>query len=793
MQQGAIMATHFGRAAFFLSVSTTALSCAVAPSAASAQEQDTSVPQAASEGVGDIVVTALRRSTRVQDTPVAITALSEKSLQNLGATGIADIVRQVPGLNLIAGESGRTRISIRGIQTAGESTVGLYYGETPLTGPSGTSSDPSGVTPNLNLFDVERVEVLRGPQGTLYGSGSMGGTLRVIFKKPDLAEYDGAAELGGEAMEHGEWGYSLKGAVNVPIITDMLGARLVLYRQQNPGYVDDPTIGLKDLNRSVLEGARVQLGFQPVDNLQMNLMGIVQTQKFDGTSQWAPSVGEFISQQKIASPAYDKLQLYALDTKWDTPIGTVTLANSFYRWDVRQTNDNSDNYASIAASNRYCGLFQNTYGDSLLQQTNAGASTSSGTCASGAGGLTSAQLRADYQTWAAAQQPVGAYQPRFVRNFVNELRISSSGKGPLGYTLGLFREDRNDRVDTLVFPGIPASGEMQQPVTDLGSRYVTDEVKQTAVYGELSYHIFEPLTVTAGLRYYDYKKTVGGENLGYNYFNGQTPSAYREVTADASGLIQKYNVEFKVTPDIMTYATASQGFRPGGANLTPGIPESAQTYEADSLWNYEIGVKTQWFDRKLTFNVDVYRIDWDNLQTSVQATYGNFSYISNVGSARIEGVEAEASAIPIPGLYLNASFHYLKPRLTADQVSAEVAAAGRKGDILPLIPRTTASAGAEYNFPAFGEFTGLLRADWTYTGKMTSQLRTTNVNYREFGKYSMVNLRMGIQRDTLGVFLYVRNVLNKVGVNTIASAAGVPDYYATTAPRTLGATLTSKF
>lgn len=345
MQQGAIMATHLGRAAFFLSVSASALSGMLAPVAASAQDQNTSVSpqetsepqQAASEGVGDIVVTALRRSTRVQDTPVAITALSEKSLQNLGATGIADIVRQVPGLNLIAGESGRTRISIRGIQTAGESTVGLYYGETPLTGPSGTSSDPSGVTPNLNLFDVERVEVLRGPQGTLYGSGSMGGTLRVIFKKPDLAEYDGAAELGGEAMEHGEWGYSLKGAVNVPIITDMLGARLVLYRQQNPGYVDDPTIGLKDLNRSVLEGARVQLGFQPVDNLQMNLMGIVQTQKFDGTSQWAPSVGEFISQLKIASPAYDKLQLYALDTKWDTPIGTVTLANSFYRWDVRQT------------------------------------------------------------------------------------------------------------------------------------------------------------------------------------------------------------------------------------------------------------------------------------------------------------------------------------------------------------------------------------------------------------------------------------------------------------------------
>jgi outer membrane receptor protein involved in Fe transport len=786
LQQGAIMATQYGRAAFLISVSLFALPLGV-------QAQETAPQQAAAEGVGDIVVTALRRATRVQDTPVAITALSEKSLQNLGATGIADVVRQVPGLNLIAGESGRTRISIRGIQTAGESTVGLYYGETPLTGPSGTSSDPSGVTPNLNLFDVERVEVLRGPQGTLYGSGSMGGTLRVIFKRPDLTKYEGATEFGGEAVEHGQFGYSLKGAINVPIISDMLAARLVLYRQQNPGYVDDPTIGKENLNRSTLEGARFQLGFQPTDALSMNFMTIVQTQKFDGTSQWAPSVGEFVSEQKVASPAYDKLQLYALETKWETGIGTLALNNSYYRWDVRQTNDNSDNYASIAASNRYCGLFQNTYGGSLLQGTSAGATTSSSTCGTGAAGLTSAQLQADYQAWAGSQQPIGNYQPRFVRNYVNELRLSSSGKGPLTYTFGLFREDRDDRVDTLVFAGIPSTGKPQQPTVDLGSRYVTDVVKQTAVYGEISYRVFEPLTLTAGLRYYDYKKTVGGENLGYNYFNGQVPSAYAEVSANANGLIQKYNLDFKITPDVMFYATASQGFRPGGANLTPGIPESAQTYAADSLWNYEAGFKTQWFDRKLTFNIDAYRIDWNNLQTSVRATYGNFSYIGNVGSARIEGVEVEASAAPVSGLNLNASFHYVKPRLTADQVSAEVTASGLKGDILPLIPRTTASAGAEYTFPAFNDFEGLLRADWTYTGKMTSQIRPTNSLYREFGKYSMVNLRAGVQNDRMGIFLYVRNLFNKIGVNSISSAAGVPDYWATTAPRTLGATIYSNF
>lgn len=752
-------------------------------------------PQATggSEASGEIVVTALRRSSRVQDTPLAITAFSESALQNLGASGIADIARQSPGLNLVSGESGRTRISIRGIQTAGESTVGLYYGETPLTGPSGTSSDPSGVTPNLNLFDVERVEVLRGPQGTLYGSGSMGGTLRVVFKRPDLAEYEGAAEMGGESVKGGGYGYSLKGVINAPLIQDILGARLVLYRQQHAGYVDDPAINLTNLNRSVLEGARFQLGFKPTSTLQMNFMTIVQTQKFDGTSLWAPTIGDFVSEQRVSSPAYDKLQLYALETNWETGIGTVSLSNSFYRWDVRQTNDNSDNYESIAASNRYCGLFQNQYEGSLLQQTSPGSVLDSSACETGTAGLTSDQLRADYQAWAAAQQPVGNYQPRFVRNYVNELRLSSTGNGRLGYTLGVFREDRDDRVDTLVFAGVPETGEMQRPVTDLGSRYVTDKVKQTAVYGELSYRFFERLTLTAGLRYYDYKKTVGGENLGYNFFNGQTPQPYREVTANADGFIRKFNADFKITPDVMFYATASQGFRPGGANLTPGIPDSAQTYAADSLWNYEAGFKTQWFNRKLTFNIDAYRIDWNNLQTAVRATYGNFSYIGNVGSARIEGIEVEANTTPIQGLHLNASFHYLYPRLTADQVSAEVAASGLKGDILPLIPRTTASASAEYNFPVFADFSGLVRADWTYTGKMTSQIRETHAYYREFGKFSIVNLRAGVTNDNVGLFIYVRNLFDKIGVTSISSATGVPDYWATTTPRTVGVTLMSNF
>jgi len=348
-------------------------------------------------------------------------------------------------------------------------------------------------------------------------------------------------------------------------------------------------------------------------------------------------------------------------------------------------------------------------------------------------------------------------------------------------------------VDTTVCAGVAGTGEMRQPVVDLGSRFVRDVIRQTAEYGELSYRPFAMLGLTAGLRHYHYAKTVGGAYLGYNYFNGQTPMAYTELPANADGFNQKYNVEFKPTRNLMAYATASQGFRPGGANLTPGLPASAQSYKADSLWNYEVGLKTQWFDRKLTLNLDGYRIDWKNMQTSVTATYGNFSYISNVGAARIEGLEAEANANPLRGLYLNASYSYVFPRLTEDQVNSEVTAAGRVGNILTGIPRNTAAAGVEYNYDIAPGTRAMVRADYNYTGKITSQLNPTNALYRTYGRYGLVNLRAGIEKDRYSVYLYARNVFNRSGTSYISAVSGVADYIVTTTPRTVGVNLRSNF
>jgi outer membrane receptor protein involved in Fe transport len=306
-------------------------------------------------GQGDDIVVTRSSAKRAQDTPLAITAMSGNTLNNMGAASVADVARSVPSLNLLASESGRTRVSIRGIQTAGEATVGIYFGEVPLTGPAGTTSDPSGSTPNLNLFDTERLEVLRGPQGTLYGSGSMGGTLRVLFKQANLSKYEASFDAGAETTKNGGTGYNIKGAVNVPIIEDKLAARVVLYRQRTGGFVDDPSIGRYNMNSVMTTGGRVMLGFrrqQPAHQFH----GHHPESDTGGSSLWAPSVGQYTSGLRIYTPAIDKQKIFSLDTKWNTPIGTISLANGYYRWDVRQTNDNTDNYQSVANSYRYCGL-----------------------------------------------------------------------------------------------------------------------------------------------------------------------------------------------------------------------------------------------------------------------------------------------------------------------------------------------------------------------------------------------------------------------------------------------------
>jgi iron complex outermembrane receptor protein len=247
---------------------------------------------------------------------------------------------------------------------------------------------------------------------------------------------------------------------------------------------------------------------------------------------------------------------------------------------------------------------------------------------------------------------------------------------------------------------------------------------------------------------------------------------------------------------MLFYATASQGFRPGGANQVIGLSADLTPYEADKLWNYEVGSKLTLLGRALTLNLAAFQIDWDNMQVSGRTTNGAFSFLSNAGAARIRGLEAEAFVRPMEGLQLNFSGNYLDAKLTQDQISDAVVAAGRSGDRIPYIPHFAGSVGTEYRAPVSDTVEFFARADVNYVGASYSEFRPTNIYRVKMDDYALANLRIGFElpESDTGVYLFVNNVFDAVAINR-ASMSSTPNSYAATsaAPRTIGVNVRRHF
>ncbi|HWU02596.1 MAG TPA: TonB-dependent receptor, partial [Novosphingobium sp.] len=613
----------------------TALSAAPAFAAAPAAPAD---PQAADAAPpqseqGDIVVTALKRATNLQQTPVSISAVTEQTLTHLGATSVNDYFRQIPNMQVEGNSPTARRITIRGVRAAGEATVGLYYDESPLTGPNGTTQDAASTNPDVNLFDVSQVEVLRGPQGTLYGAGSMGGTLRVLYNKANTSRYEGAVEGQATAMQDGGPGWYMKGMINMPIVTDKLALRVVGYYDKRQGYVDDSYLNKQNINGTKSYGGRAMVTFKPADILTIYGSATLQKSIQDGQSSWYQRLGAqaYTTDAQAIGKNTDYLRLFNLTAKVQLGFGELTLTSSHYNWDLLRSSDYTPtlyaNRANATSCKNYIGYTTGTTPSSC----------------------SSSQLTT-YTTYALSRLPGILYQPMSMDSWNNEARLSGSlFKKFLDYTVGVYYEKRKDRVDSQVVQADASTGQAIVPTTmqDYTAwRYITDHQTQTAFFGEATIHPTSKLSLTAGIRHFDYNKVVGGEVLVSNYITQSYVTPYSEVNASAKGWVSKFNASYQFNRDLMVYASAAKGFRPGGANNVPGLGTALVAFQPDSLWNYEVGVKSQWLDRKVTLNVALFQIDWSNLQVSATSANGAFSFITNAGSARIRGAEVEMVVRP---------------------------------------------------------------------------------------------------------------------------------------------------
>lgn len=774
----------------------------MAPSGvAFAQSEGESVAAQAIDSA-DIVVTALRRNTRIQETPLAISATSGQALAASGSSSFTDLTRNAPSLRIVDSGPGQRRVLIRGIQSSGEPTVGVYYDETPVSGSVSTSSDAAGTTPDFRLFDVERAEVLRGPQGTLFGSGSMGGTLRVIFEKPRSDKVEGAVSANLSTVEGGKEGWSFDGMVNLPIAADKLAIRVVGYYNKFAGYVDnvilasDPTAknvvdttpagdpylrNNKNINDGYSAGGRALLRFTPTERLTIDLAAFyekVSTQSPGWRLEPSAILGEkYVTSARARSGNYDKNRIYNATLHYEFDGFTLVAVSSYFDRDRTAVSDVGDTFNgrdNAAGCTRY-----------LLRNV--------GTC-------TDAQL-ASYITATHAIQQSSLYQPQSVKNWVNELRVSSNSDSPFQWTAGLFSEDRDTVVRSTLLTADPSTGKLydiNDPTALAYDRTIYDYLKQKAAYVELSYKLFDQLTLTAGTRYYDFKKRVGGViDVGQiHYSSVVTP--YTEATNKEDGFIYKFNVAWQANPDLMFYAQAAQGFRPGGVNQVIGLPAALAGYSSDSLWNYEIGAKTK-LARGIYFNVAGYRIDWNDLQVSARTTGTGsvFGLIANAGAARIWGAEAELTADVTNNLSISANVGYTDATLSEDQVSTIVTATGRKGDRLAFIPKLTAGFAAEYTQPLNDDLEGVVRLDASHVGKSFSTLSPTDVYRRVIPAYELANLRFGLQQpdNDWGVYFFINNLFDDTAINSMSSSSntgGLTNTYSA-APRTFGINIQKRF
>ncbi|MBB5684779.1 TonB-dependent receptor [Sphingobium boeckii] len=722
---------------------------------------------------GEIVVTALKRDSTIQKTPITISAVTGEMLTRAGVTDVTGITQAVPNLVFVDGGSDRTRVVIRGIQSVGEPTVGVYYDETAVTGAVSPGNDAGLSTPRLKLFDVQRVEVLRGPQGTLYGSGSMAGTVRILFNKP-TQKLEGAVEAEIGSIDGGSSRHDVQGMINVPIISDVLAARLVLFDANSGGFIDNTRLNRKNTGSAHSQGGRFLVRFTPTDSLTIDASANYQKTRGE-TGQYFLDGPALKNTLFIQMPSVDKSELYNVTARWD--LGPVT-ATAIASYADRKINNTSGDTSQL--------LLGNLNNPAVCQRLR------------GNGSPCSPETQATFNAYVQSTTPA-AITPRLDTSGPSaELRLSSNGRQFLDWTVGTYYSKRNGDVTNGATMADPLTGELISPEIYLYKRVVQDKLEQIAFFGEGAAHITSKLTFTGGLRYFKYDRSVGGQTLKGFDLLGINVQPYAITSSSDTGWISKFNAAYQANEKILFYASASQGYRPGGVNQVLGLPPEFAPYEADSLWNYEVGLKTSWFNNRLNFNIDAYRIDWDNMQVAGRTSTGpGFSFISNAGAARAQGIEAEFSARPLQGLSFQANASFSSSKLSEDQVSSAIVAAGRKGNRIPFTPKVTMGASADYTAPIANDLNMTAHVDLNHVGQSYSEFNPTNIFRRNLPAYTLTNVRFGIDNESArwGIYVFANNVFNKVTVSYViqTAATGGNAYAASAAPRTVGLGVRSKF
>jgi outer membrane receptor protein involved in Fe transport len=731
---------------------------------------DASATRNSSSTVEELVVTVQKRSENIQNVPASVSAITGSKLESLNVKSLSDYASYVPGLNVeTAGSPGQTLVTLRGIAPVGPgATVGTYIDDTPL-GSSTAYARGAEFELDLMPYDIDRLEVLRGPQGTLYGASAMGGILKYVLKEPSLTTFSGrvGADLSGTDSA-GNPGWGLRGNVNLPIVSDKVGLTVSAYDSETPGWIDNVGTGVKDSNKVKQYGGRIAALLKPTDDITVKLNAmwqkidsadnssvtrrpLIATTNPDDSAFYTGlrSFGLYGQRTFVPQPFIKDVKYYSASVDWDLHWATLISATSYSHTTTNQVQDST-----------------NVYGAAFPLFT---------------GGAVDPGI---------AQFAINLGLDKFTQEF----RLQSPSGQKLEWLAGAFYTHENSTNHQVVTGTTFAGGDIPIFDPNLADIHLPTNYEEIAGFGDLTLHVTDQFEITAGGRYSHNKQQF--QELATGVI---VPTADILGGSSESVFTWMASAKFHFTPDQMLYARVATGYRPGGPN--PLLPGAQPTFGSDKLTNYEIGLKSEFLDHRAMFNLSGFYIDWSNIQLSLSQAGATF--LGNGGDAVSKGFELETALYPIEGLRLGFNAAYTDAKLTSLLPSAAVNNY-LLGYQLPNVPKWSGALTADYTFPVGNDWKGDIGGGVRYVGKKFANVISGSPipgaalpNFI-LDDYMITDLSAGISNDRYSIRLFARNVTNEHpftggGVSTDIFNAPVEVIGDIMQPRTVGVSVDVSF
>lgn len=692
----------------------------------------------------EIVVTAQKKEEKLSDTPLSVTAISNAQIQALGATQFSDIANTVPGLSMTGEGVGENQVNLRGITTGADvaPTVGIYVDDVPY-GSSTPFANFAQLSLDVGLFDLDHVEVLRGPQGTLYGASTMGGLIKYVTTAPDPNNYGGNAQAGVSTTHNGGVSYNAAGAVNLPLSQDVAALRVSGFYSHDGGYVDNVTLGKDDINQSKVYGGRADFLLKPSSDLSIRLTAFAQNTYRDGTSTSdyslttaQPIQGTYDQQRLLPEPFGEHFYLTSATVDYNFDFAKLTSVTSFQRADTFVDEDLSALYVPLL------------------------------------------------QTLGLDFSKVGEWQGAETEKLTQELRLAGTSHY-LDWLVGGFFTRENTLLQQQV-NSWNLDGSLSD--FDLATLSIPSEYKEYAGFVTLTGHLTDQLDLTGGIRLAH--NSQHEQQIGAGALVGSLQERFE------SGNVKTYltDLKYKITPLAMTYLRFATGYRPGGPNVVAnnieGQPLAQPFFNPDTLHSYEAGLKLSSPDHRYSLDGAVYWINWDDLLITAESN--GVGVVANASSARSKGVELALNAVPIDPLTLSATMGYIHAYLSSDSPDL----GGVAGETLPNTPKFTAALSGDYTFPV-GPVQAFAGATYRFVGERWASFdQNPGIPQYRLPSYLTLDLRTGVTFKNNRVELYIKNLTDRaaeLSAETILATAGGPAEVALLQPRTVGLSFSTKF